>query len=204
VSYNAAYQRAYRKAHQDEIRAYRLAYRKAHLEELRAADRAYGKANREERRAYESAWRAVNRERVRALSTAWRKAHPDKVAAINRRRLYGPDADFDAILAAQNGRCAGGCDRVPTCLDHDHETRAVRGALCIPCNTDDVLGPNYRTDPDLTPQEISQFHDLVSRVLEAGSVKKMLDHAYYLNRKALALAAKVAQLGVLDARWAFR
>jgi hypothetical protein len=54
----------------------------------------------------------------------------------HRRWAYGlQPVDFDALLAAQRGRC-------PICLlplvkpmvDHDHRTGEVRGLLCGPCN----------------------------------------------------------------------
>lgn len=53
-------------------------------------------------------------------------------------------ADYDKILAAQDGVCAG-CKRPPSAfklplsVDHDHSTRKIRGLLCwsenrlLPC-----------------------------------------------------------------------
>lgn len=73
-------------------------------------------------------------------------------AAVLRR--YGlTKADYDAILAAQGGCCAickstepGGKTKRRFCVDHDHETNAVRGLLCIHCNA--ALG-HLRDDADL-------------------------------------------------------
>ena len=44
-------------------------------------------------------------------------------------------ADYDAMLAKQGGRCAlcGGEMKRPV-VDHCHQTGAVRGVLCHPCN----------------------------------------------------------------------
>ncbi|HEY9370179.1 endonuclease VII domain-containing protein [Streptomyces sp.] len=104
-----------------------------------------------------SVCRACNYQRVKA----WRVANPEKFAAqvarenakvtpeVRRRRLlskkYGiTPRHYDEMLKAQSGVCAG-CglpekDNVHGVLavDHDHETRVVRGLLCNPCNT--VLG----------------------------------------------------------------
>jgi hypothetical protein len=57
--------------------------------------------------------------------------------------------DFDRILQEQNGRCAICGSDDPRyrnwCVDHDHETGAVRGLLCILCNSG--LG-KFRDDVD--------------------------------------------------------
>jgi len=54
------------------------------------------------------------------------------------RRDYGiTEAQYEAILAQQNGVCAI-CFRPPKKLrlgvDHDHKTGRVRGLLCFRCN----------------------------------------------------------------------
>lgn len=58
-----------------------------------------------------------------------------------RAARYGiSEAQFVAMLAAQDGRCAI-CDEATESaagralsVDHDHATKAVRGLLCHPCN----------------------------------------------------------------------
>lgn len=56
-------------------------------------------------------------------------------------RKYGITRDeYDRLLVAQNGRCLI-CNRPGDelkkglAVDHDHETGAVRGLLCVGCNT---------------------------------------------------------------------
>jgi hypothetical protein len=79
-----------------------------------------------------------------ALAKKWRDANRDKhLASLRKSQLkmhYGmtPD-DFDRMLASQGGKCAicgctdpGGVGRFH--VDHNHETRAVRGLLCHLCN----------------------------------------------------------------------
>lgn len=53
----------------------------------------------------------------------------------HRLRVYGVSPDqWDAMMAKQKGRCAGGCDREATHLDHNHDTGKFRGILCHQCN----------------------------------------------------------------------
>jgi hypothetical protein len=55
-------------------------------------------------------------------------------------------ADFDRMVASQDGRCWI-CRCVPPstlCVDHDHKTGVVRGLLCRPCNS--TLG-RHENDP---------------------------------------------------------
>jgi hypothetical protein len=58
--------------------------------------------------------------------------------------------DYQAMLAAQGGVCAI-CGTPPTdrrrlAVDHNHETGAVRGLLCVPCNQ--ALG-RFKDSPDV-------------------------------------------------------
>jgi hypothetical protein len=66
---------------------------------------------------------------------------------VREAKLYGIDkATYDAMLAAQGGRCAI-CRRAPGVkslnIDHNHATGAVRGLLCGACNRGmGMLGDN--------------------------------------------------------------
>lgn len=78
--------------------------------------------------AQAGAWREKNRER-----------HLANAARANRRRVYGIEAPvFDAMVAAQRGKCAVCSGSFgpgnPACLDHNHDSGAVRGLLCRYCN----------------------------------------------------------------------
>lgn len=74
--------------------------------------------------------------RIRRQSPEWRAKRRSWVLAA----AYGiTAADYDALLAAQGGRCA--CCGVTAnrngkrlFVDHDHETGAVRGIICNKCN----------------------------------------------------------------------
>jgi len=61
-------------------------------------------------------------------------------AGLNLKYLYGiTPADFDRMYVEQNGRCAI-CGKHQSDfkraldVDHDHETKVIRGLLCRNCN----------------------------------------------------------------------
>lgn len=82
----------------------------------------------------------------------WRWSQQGSQRAKWLKHKYGiTQADYDALLTAQNGLCAV-CrkpevikDR-PLRVDHDHKTGRVRGLLCHHCNV--ALG-HFKDDPQL-------------------------------------------------------
>lgn len=90
---------------------------------------------------YKSDRRARNAEQVREYSRQWQREQRAKNPVRYRRReqaaTYGMTAEqLDAMYNAQDSCCAS-CgekhDRLQ--IDHDHQTGAVRGLLCGPCNS---------------------------------------------------------------------
>lgn len=58
--------------------------------------------------------------------------------AAELRRCYGISvAEYESLLRQQRGRCFL-CGKKPTtrrlAVDHDHETKVIRGLLCTSCN----------------------------------------------------------------------
>lgn len=79
------------------------------------------------------------RARKNAQSKAWRERHPRAHKAQSLKRRYAMTLDeWDALWAAQDGRCAI-CRRElvddrSTHVDHNHVTGRRRGLLCGTCN----------------------------------------------------------------------
>jgi hypothetical protein len=95
------------------------------------------------RRAVERAraWQARNAERYAAMLERRNgsPAYKQSLRAAHLKRKYGmTPADFERMLAAQDGRCAI-CGAPPADgqslhVDHCHDTGLVRGLLCFNCN----------------------------------------------------------------------
>jgi hypothetical protein len=133
------------------------------------------------RRARE--WNEVeeNRERTRANHERYkadgRKAISNRKSYLKRK--YGITLEqYDEMLRAQGGVCAI-CTREPhptisLHVDHDHETGALRGLLCFPCNQ--AIG-SLREDPFLLraaadylddhDPEVAELHAMTRARIEA-------------------------------------
>jgi DNA repair exonuclease SbcCD ATPase subunit len=125
--------RAYRKANPEKIREQRKARREK--------DRTYYAENRERILARTRAYEKTNQEKIRARRAAKGEKRRNDERARNLRKLDLTLADYDAMLAAQGGRCAvcgtrhsGSPKTKRLAVDHKHGTKRVRGLLCIPCN----------------------------------------------------------------------
>jgi hypothetical protein len=124
--------------------------------------------------AYNRAWHAANRERVNeARRRQWQENPARKLQQRTYRRqsqrkdqlkyYYGMSlADYEALLARQNGACAI-CKQVfaqNLCVDHCHVTGKVRGLLCHSCNVG--LG-HYKDDPRLTRAATAYLESAIRR-----------------------------------------
>jgi hypothetical protein len=85
---------------------------------------------------------ALYKERHKEQRRTWRRANPDRAIAKNRRysmKRYGITVEqYDHMLASQGGVCAlCGCPphKKRLSVDHDHNTGAIRGLLCVLCNS---------------------------------------------------------------------
>lgn len=146
-------------------------YANRRREEATARARRYRVRHKREVRAYQRQYRALHRDDINARVRARRAAlgPAERSAAWRKQRVGITQEEFDALLASQNGICAGGCGRPATDLDHDHACcpgrrscgKCVRGILCTTCNLLDVLGRNSLTDADLAPEEREQLEALV-------------------------------------------
>lgn len=93
-----------------------------------------------------SEWCKTHRAHVNAVKKEYADAHPEyrarAIETVRRNRFkkqYGITLEqYQEMLARQGGHCAL-CPSTGNgrwlCVDHDHESKRVRGLLCIQCNS---------------------------------------------------------------------
>jgi hypothetical protein len=108
----------------------------------REATKRYRESHPQAVRAQREAWLAKHPGYQYEYNRAYDAAHRERRNERNRTRdwlrKFGlTPAQYDALLAAQNGLCACGLPPVPgeyLRVDHSHETGAIRGLLHSDCN----------------------------------------------------------------------
>lgn len=108
-------------------------WRAANLDYLKKRDKEYRTANKAQRYELSKAWRRRNRDRMRIYA---KRAKLKKNFGISLE-------EYEAIVKQQECRCGicGGKDPGGPvtnnffAVDHDHDTKVIRGLLCFSCNT---------------------------------------------------------------------
>lgn len=92
-------------------------------------------------RAYHAKWRSKNRDRVNSTAKRYYDRHPERRRHIKRKSLYGiTEAEWTRLYDLQGGACAicrkpeSECQGKRLCVDHNHDTKAVRALVCHACN----------------------------------------------------------------------
>lgn len=136
---NAAYQREYYLKNRDKRLAYQRAYTEDHKDEIYARNRERYYEHREGRLAHQKAYADAHK----TEKSAYDKTRSQPSVPYYQRKGYNLKKygltleQFEALLASQDHKCAV-CKEEFTvkfpCVDHDHNTNAVRGLLCSGCN----------------------------------------------------------------------
>lgn len=85
-------------------------------------------------------FRAANKESLAVKQKKWREDNKEHVAATKRKSKFGLSAEEqNAMLVSQNYCCAiCKVNQVELirrlAIDHDHDTKVIRGMLCDKCN----------------------------------------------------------------------
>jgi hypothetical protein len=89
---------------------------------------------------YQRRYKEKHPERVKDSLKKWRDSNVDKRREYKLQTRRGISiADYDVLFAKQGGLCAICFTSDPSpqdhfCVDHCHETGAIRGLLCRNCN----------------------------------------------------------------------
>jgi hypothetical protein len=88
--------------------------------------------NRDRQKSYYRRHRSTIREREKKR----KRENRLKARDTHLRYMYGITLEqFNALAESQQGRCAICRRKRKLAVDHDHETGAIRGLLCRPCNS---------------------------------------------------------------------
>ena len=154
-----ACQKRYREVNQERIRQRKQEYYRKNREEILRTQKEKYSINsdwkekcRRRGHEYQVAHRAQmgeyckkryeeNKDEILGQQRAWYHANKQVVSDRTLLRTYGiARPEFDALLVFQGGGCAicgaktcGGMGRFH--VDHNHETKEIRGLLCHRCNT---------------------------------------------------------------------
>jgi hypothetical protein len=171
----------------------------------REAALRWAQRNREKKRAADRAWAAANKDKLAEKMRRYRKGNPEKAAELSARyeeklrndperlekrrrsqrcymlrKRYGIDLEtYEQLETEQGGKCLI-CDREPKrlCVDHCHETGAVRGLLCQPCNK--ALG--YAKDNSATLLSLANTYLPWCDRLHQGLEERITEKRYHPAR----------------------
>lgn len=133
------YHRKYRVAHREARREYNKGWRKTNPEKVKATKAKFCKAHPDTVNAANRKYRSQHLETSLARVRAWHKIHPDRVTIARYKKKYGlSSAEAEQLyVARQTGVCAacgGNRSKKALAVDHDHDTKVIRGLLCDKCN----------------------------------------------------------------------
>jgi len=95
-----AYDKAYRKANLDKIKARNKAYYKANIDKIKVKNKAYDEANPDKTKAQQKAWREANIDKAKAYHEAYYKANIDKKKAYRAANIDKAKAYHEAYYEA--------------------------------------------------------------------------------------------------------
>jgi len=112
-------------------------YRDDNKEKLKISKAAYYQKNQELICKKVKAYRETDPEKTKRLAAANYQRNKTKHRDTRLKLIYGVgQEEYNRMFKQQNGLCAiCGCTQEPNlCIDHNHDTKEVRGLLCHKCN----------------------------------------------------------------------
>ena len=125
--------------------------------ECKSCFKLYYSANKARFKTNSKSWKKSNADHVRKEQSLYHARNPDNRKKSNLKHRYGiTEEQYEDMLLKQNNLCAS-CEEPETCVDprtkvarrlsvdHNHETKKVRGLLCHDCNRAEGI---LRGNPD--------------------------------------------------------
>ena len=142
------YQQKYRETHREQIRKANRKYYKTHPEKKIANyewhkahpgyQRKWAKEHLEQNRNKRRKWVKTHPKQAYEIDCNWAKEHREQKRRYAIKHRYGITfEEHEQLLKGQNGVCAICGDirgKRGLGVDHDHDTKQIRGLLCSKCN----------------------------------------------------------------------
>ena len=115
-------------------------------------DKQYYLDNKERIKKRVKQYQKDNRKRLNEYQKKWSKKNPEKCRRIRIKFTHSlSHEEWQEMWDNQDGKCliCGKKFKNPSdaCVDHNHETKTIRGLLCLKCN----FGiSNFNDNPKLT------------------------------------------------------
>jgi len=123
----------------EKIKKYSRQWYKDHKEYRKEYDKQWAKDNPKKVEKYKKQYYENNKEKLNKYKKQWAKDNPEKRRKSRFKFRYGlSHEDYLKMWESQDGKCAI-CGKVfilPSdgCVDHNHDTKEIRGLLCNKCN----------------------------------------------------------------------
>ena len=123
------------KEDKDKVKKRNKEYYRKNKDKINKKHKIYWEEHKDSLHKKQKIYREEHKEEMKQYYEKNKKHHKDQ----RLKKKYGVDVNYDKLLLEQNNKCLI-CGihiddyRKPFCIDHDHKTGKIRGALCHVCN----------------------------------------------------------------------
>ena len=171
----AAYQKAYRQAHKQELDTKRKAYYEANKERMDATNKAYYYANKERMLASQKAYTEANKEKVATRKKAWAEANKEKVAT---KQKAWREANKEKLVAYHKAYQKANKEKKKTYREANKEKANASNAKRKALKLKQI--PVHLRDCPHEKKRLVEIYKLRNVISEATGVQHHVDHMWPL------------------------